>query len=632
MNIKVQIDGVTLCLPDIFTMKDGVEKLLDEVFHYCQHGAGTGYEEVPLRSMVCASPVFCPEGDRIQAGRTLFRVGGQGFEKVDGFLTGGQTLAEFIDSRAEKKVEAAAAEAKASARLSVDDLIELERQRQATAKAQLEAKTAARPKEEKKSKAAATAEKRLKADIKPNGVPLLEEYAYLGKNTWLHRINSNWVGAIVEYDSAVVSSVKKAGYGTLEWQASWEDDPILKTCPARTTQTELEAVLDYMRTACAINGRMQAANYPHGLMEIDGERILNQGTYMPMSHPACRMPDCWFVYTQGLFLGQRDRVLALVREWLKAIQGGDALARGWFQPLVLALVSPSGGKGKGRFIHFCARMAGAAISEPLGKYIEGDDIGASVKLQAPVVDMSDSHIGANKAAKQLKFMKLVTEEVKDIRRMHIESVSIPLSPLVMASLNNETEAAQLFQGMSSVLKEKCMVVRCTDGTRALSNAGYTYDDLERTLPQFVGWLLSTRTAPKYKMELIDGDLRPARFLVGHYFDEQLALEWGPLGHLAPVLDDLLEVVEPDKWYKVGEIVQRLATLHLEGAFSRSMYNYTPQTMSTDLEKIWKACPDVVRRCDIGAGKSAGGKERHVHKYKFVFQRAVPKADEKKDPL
>jgi hypothetical protein len=296
------------------------------------------------------------------------------------------------------------------------ELQELQRLKIEAAKGDLAVKTAVRPKEGKRSRKAAAAQKRLEPDRKRHGLPLLGEWAYLGSNSWLRKNGPTWFKPSREFDGRVQIAIKNAGYDSLLYGPDWKDDPILSQYPPRTNITEIEAVLDYMAVHCAVSGVMDAANYPNGILELAGARILNRGNYVPMNHSPCAMPACWQTWTYGLFNVQQERVMALTREWLRTVQGGDALMRGWFQPLVLALVSSSGGKGKGRFIHYCARMAGAAISEPLGKYIEGDDIGASVKLQAPVVDMSDSHIGANKAAKQLKFMKLVTEEVKDSRQ------------------------------------------------------------------------------------------------------------------------------------------------------------------------------------------------------------------------
>jgi len=60
----------------------------------------------------------------------------------------------------------------------------------------------------------------------------------------------------------------------------------------------------------------------------------------------------------ALFGGQKERALGLWRETLKRAHEGG-LAKGWFQPAGLALVSAVGGVGKGRWFTLMAQSFGA---------------------------------------------------------------------------------------------------------------------------------------------------------------------------------------------------------------------------------------------------------------------------------
>jgi len=113
-------------------------------------------------------------------------------------------------------------------------------------------------------------------------------------------------------------------------------------------------------------------------------------------------------------------------------------------------------------------------------------------------------------------------------------------------LNTDNPACiKIFVGLPQTVKEKWIVIVCGNGTRALRGAGFDYADLERTLSEMVGFLLNTETPDEYLHEIVDGKHQRARFLVGHYLNPGLDLEWGPLGDLAPFWEDLQAVVKAD---------------------------------------------------------------------------------------
>ena len=471
---------------------------------------------------------------------------------------------------------------------------------------------------------------------KRNGARLLEEFAYLGDNHWLRRDGPTWATAARELDGAVTAAIADCGYLEVQpsptnWMLVWEADPILQHATVRSTLTERGFVLQYMKEHLHVHAIWQAAHWKMGVFSRNGLRILNRA-YFPLIQPVGKgMPRCWDVYTTGLFTcmaapqgpwdetapvpvavsDQRERALGLWRETLRHAHAGG-LNRGYFQPAGLVLVSEHGGAGKGLYFRLNALSLGDTEAAAAGGYLAGDRLGCSHLLQRPVVELSDASVADRDVSQaQTLLLNLVSNPTKAVRMMRTEEWQIPLSPMLCVSLNSDNPACtRVFRGLPMSVKEKWIAIRCGSGTAALRDAGFDYADLERTLPEMVGYLLNSATPDEYLHEEIDGRRQPARFLVGHYFDPVLDLEWGPLGDLAPVWEDIQAVVAADfnppksGRYKVSQLRTLLLTIRdLNG--DPTYRDMTVKAFSVVLQKIQTAIPSVLQRTAVGNPKNGG---------------------------
>lgn len=200
--------------------------------------------------------------------------------------------------------------------------------------------------------------------------------------------------------------------------------------------------------------------------------------------------------------------------------------------------------------------------------------------------------------------------------MRTETRLLPLSPMVCVSLNSDNgECTKIFSGLSETVKEKWIVVACGSGTRALRDAHLDYSDLERTLPMMIGYLLNSATPDQFLHEIVDGRRQRARFLVGHYFDPVLDLEWGPLGDIAPIWEDIQAVVRAngtppkDGWHTVSLLRTLLLTLR-DSTCDPTYREMTVKGVGIVLAKIHGAIPTICQRKAIGDPKNGG---RYVYR-------------------
>ena len=439
--------------------------------------------------------------------------------------------------------------------------------------------------------------------------PLLDRFVYLGENRWYRRSGPTWAKACREHDGAVLAAIGNAGYSaTRTMAADWQEDSILRCAPSITSLSERGVVLDYMKEHLLVNEIWCAANWPHGVfVHKSGKRILNRGHFSLVEPKGSILPECWRHYGDGLLGDQRERVWGLWRETLKRAHAGG-LIQGWYQPLGLALCSSLGGVGKSQAFRFIALSLGSECPAAAGGYLAGDRIGCSHYLQEPVVELSDASVSERDVGEaQTLLLNLVSNPNKEVRNMRSESRMIPLSPLLCVSLNTDNpECIRIFRRLPVTVIEKWLIALCGNGTKALRAAGFDYGDLERTLPQMVGYLLATDTPEEFLFETVEGRRQPARFLVAPYFDPELDLAWGSMGNLAPVWKDiaaaLRAVTVPPKNGRFK--VSKLLGLLRQGG-NPTYGNLSVKAFAVMLDKIHLAIPTILKRKSISNPKKGG---------------------------
>jgi hypothetical protein len=451
--------------------------------------------------------------------------------------------------------------------------------------------------------------------------PLLKEFVYLGKNCWLRRDGPTWATAAEELDTAVMAAVADSGYQNSDVcsgnrTVGGKPDPILMRASEQSTLSERGFVLQHMKRHLHVHEVWNAANWPHGVFTHHGRRILNRAAYKLVEPVGEIMPECWRVYSSGLLLDQRDRVLGLWRETLKRAHAGG-LAKGWFQPAGLGLASDEGGVGKSRLIYYLAVSSGAECPASAGGYLAGDILGCSHLLQQPVVELSDVSVPDREVPQaQTRLLNLISSPVKEIRLMRTEVKLVPLSPLLCVSLNSDNpECMKIWRDLPVTVLEKWIIVVCGNGTRALREGGFDYSDLERTLPQMVGYLLSSDTPDEYLHEVVQGRRQRARFLVGHYFDPTLNLQRGPVGGQAAVWQELQQAVRQDRnpprngRYKVSQL--RTLVIGLRGPSAAACRKMSDKAFGVTLAKLQAAIPDSLVKTPVGNPKRGGWNEYSI---------------------
>ena len=286
----------------------------------------------------------------------------------------------------------------------------------------------------------------------------------------------------------------------------------------------------------------------------------------------------------------------------------------WYQPLGLALCSSLGGVGKSQAFRFIALSLGSECPAAAGGYLAGDRLGCSHFLQQPVVELSDASVPEREVGEaQTLLLNLVSNPSKEVRTMRTETRMIPLSPFLCVSLNTDNpECTRIFRRLPDTVKPKWLVANCGNGTKALRAAGFDYGDLERTLPEMVGYLLATDTPEEFLFETVDGRRQPARFLVAPYFDPDLDLAWGSMGNLAPMWKDIDAAIRgvtvPPKSgrYKVGKLLGLLQKSGKPGYGKFSMRSF-----AVVLDKIHHAIPTALKRKSIGNPKKGGWYEYFI---------------------
>jgi hypothetical protein len=306
-------------------------------------------------------------------------------------------------------------------------------------------------------------------------------------------------------------------------------------------------------------------------------------------------------------------VLGLWREALKKAHGGG-LAKGWFQPAGLGLASDEGGVGKSRLIYYLAVSFGAECPASAGGYLAGDTLGCSHLLQQPVVECSDVSVPDREVPQaRTRLLNLISNPVKEIRVMRTETKLLPLSPLVCVSLNSDNrECMKIWLDLPVTVLEKWIIVVCGNGTRALREAGFDYDDLERTLPEMVGYLLSSETPEEYLYEVIESRRQRARFLVGHFFDPTLNLRGGPVGGQAALWQGIQQAVRQDRnpprngRYKVSRL--RTLVIGLHGPSAATYRKMSDKGFGVAMAKLQAAIPDSLVKTPKGNPKRGGWNE------------------------
>jgi hypothetical protein len=235
-----------------------------------------------------------------------------------------------------------------------------------------------------------------------------------------------------------------------------------------------------------------------------------------------------------------------------------------------------------------------------------------------VVELSDVSVPDREVPQaQTRLLNLISNPVKEIRLMRTETRLVPLSPMICVSLNADNrECMKIWRDLPVTVLEKWIVVVCGNGTRALRDSGFDYADLERTLPQMVGYLLNSDTPDELLHEVVEGRRQRARFLVGHYFDPNLQLQCGPQGNQAALWKNLQNAVKnhsnPPKSgrYKVAQLRRLLIATNASNG-DRTYRAMSVKKFAVELRKLQAAVPTLLKKTPVGNPAKGGWNEYSI---------------------
>lgn len=290
-------------------------------------------------------------------------------------------------------------------------------------------------------------------------------------------------------------------------------------------QSDAERVLDHIQQHNRIQGAAPLVNYPRGIVDLDGNLILNTADLMPVmpvkgpnfdTDPTKDFPFLWKLL-QGLFPVPDDQHKPLDHylAWLQRAQRCVLENRRWMGQAVFLC----GPRNNGKTL-LCMRVVrpllGNRSSNPMD-YLTGDTNFNSELFDAFLLTVNDEDAPSNENSRKRMLQKIKGLVVNPSHKFHAKfekPLSIDWTGRMMVTLNDDPASVGMLMEVDHNTHDKQMYFATQAYQGKFPSQDVIEADLAKELPYFSYWLRYGYKAPE---EVLSDD----RMGVKSYFDPRI---------------------------------------------------------------------------------------------------------------
>lgn len=321
-------------------------------------------------------------------------------------------------------------------------------------------------------------------------------------------------------------------------------------CPKGATQSDVERVLDHIQQVNDVKGAAPLVNYPAGIVELKGRRILNTVDLQPVQpvagtgDPEKDFPWIWS-FLNGLFprpeLKPLDHFLAWLQRSYRVV-----LQHKRFMGQAVFLCGPKNNGKTLLCLQIVAPLMGNRIANPID-YMTGETGFNSELFSSALLAVNDEDSPNSEHARKRMLAKLKGLVVNPVHKYHAKfekPVTIDYIGRIFITLNDDPGSVGMLLEVEQNTRDKQMYF----ASQPYSGEFPLQEELEaiiaRELPYFAHWLLNIYQPPA---DVLSRD----RMGVKSYFDPKI-LELSNQQTFASNLAELVKVwMRQDAYWSEG---------------------------------------------------------------------------------
>ena len=317
---------------------------------------------------------------------------------------------------------------------------------------------------------------------------------------------------------------KRAG----RWEDSARGDIMLRLkgrglsdrCPKGATQSDVERVLDHIQQVNRVQGAAPLVNYPRGIVDYEGRRLLNIADLTPIQpvagaagRPESDFPWIW-KFLNGFFPCPDLQPLAFFLAWLQRAYRVVLEHKRYMGQAVFICGPRNNGKTL-LCLRIVAPLLGGRVENPID-YMSGETNFNSELFSAALLAVNDEDAPGSDASRRRMLAKLKGLVVNPVHKYHAKfekPVTIAWQGRILVTLNDDPGSVGMLLEVEQNTRDKQMFF----ASQAYAGAFPAQDALEtqitKELPFFAQFLLDYQPPP----EIISDD----RMGVKSYFDPHI---------------------------------------------------------------------------------------------------------------
>lgn len=284
------------------------------------------------------------------------------------------------------------------------------------------------------------------------------------------------------------------------------------------TASECDRVLRHIQVSGRVDGAAPLINYPPGVVEVDGHRLLNISTLKPVlpaesisGVPETDFPWLWH-FLKNHFARPEHNPLDHFLVWLKRYYGAILNKKNWMGQALFLCGPKSNGKTL-LCLRVVAPLVGNRYACPID-YFTGETQFNDDIFTASLLTINDEDAPKNDAARQRFAARIKAFVVNPTHTYHpkfCQRVTINWVGRIFATLNDDPASVAMLPEVNSNTEDKLMFFASQKYPGVWPDNEKLEKTIEAELPKFAKWLLTVFTpAP--------GIEAPCRTGMVSYFD------------------------------------------------------------------------------------------------------------------
>lgn len=330
------------------------------------------------------------------------------------------------------------------------------------------------------------------------------------------------------------------------WEDSTRGDVMLRLkgrglsdkCPKGATQSDAERVLDHIQQVNRVQGAAPLINFPRGIVNYDGRRILNTADLnpvRPVDGPVDPEKDfpLIFKFMAGFFA----RPELMPKEFFEAWLGRGhrmVLEHKRFAGQAVFICGPRNNGKTLLCLRIVAPLLGGRVENPID-YMTGDTNFNSELYSSALLAVNDEDAPSSEAARRRMLAKLKGLVVNPVHKYHAKfekPVTIDWTGRIMVTLNDDPGSVGMLLEVESNTRDKQMYFASQPFSGVFPPQEQLEAQIAKELPFYSRYLLDKQHPP----EVLSDD----RMGVKSFFDPRI-LELSHQQTFASNLNELLKV-------------------------------------------------------------------------------------------